>query len=78
MKNHLYNVMIHDDLKNALSTKVFTLDIADSTVDFHSSALSQSMSGICSLAGTQIKDLKGLETWRSPSTCTFGFGHIAS
>ena len=36
------------------------------------------MSGIFSLAGKQIKDLKGVQTWRSPSTCTFGFGHIAS
>ena len=33
--------------------------------DRHSGALSQSMSGICSLAGNQNKDLKGLETWRS-------------
>ena len=32
-------------------------------MDFHSGALSQSMSGICSLAGNQNKDLKDLETW---------------
>ena len=60
----------------ALSTKVFCLDISEFMVDFHSRAMSEP--GIFSLAGKQIKDLKGAETWRSPSTCIFIFGHIAS
>ena len=55
---------------------ILSLDISDSTVDFHSSALSQSMSVIFSLAGKQVKDLKGLETWKSPivqdSSCRCG------